>query len=400
MKVLLINATYGNGSTGTIVKDIQELCLKNGVECRTAYAYTSVPENTFKGYKIGSTVENKIHALLSRINGKSGYFSYFSTKHLIKIIDEYKPDVVNFHNLHSNYVNLPMLLKALAKRDIPTVVTMHDCWFFTGGCVHYTGIGCNKWLTDCRNCPKKLKDTPAYFKDKAFAILADRYRFFGDIPRLYLVGVSKWIMSEAAKTVFKNADCRFIHNGVNTEIFKPIQSRLRQRLGIEDKYVILGAANKWFSPDNSRLLSKTVDSLTDSETLLLFGCTEEQKRMALPHVITYGFTTNKTEMAELYGIADVFANCSHEDTLPTVNLESQSCGTPVVSYNNTGLKESTHPEYGLSIETDNIDSFVSALKSMKGRKEIVAGELREWIKLNFDINRNYLEYINLYKEIK
>lgn len=105
-------------------------------------------------------------------------------------------------------------------------------------------------------------------------------------------------------------------------------------------------------------------------------------------------------MAELYGIADVFANCSHEDTLPTVNLESQSCGTPVVSYNNTGLKESTHPEYGLSIETDNIDSFVSALKSMKGRKEIVAGELREWIKLNFDINRNYLEYINLYKEIK
>lgn len=399
MKVLQINATFGDGSTGNIVKDIQETCLKNGIECRTAYAFTSYSINSFQGYKIGSKIENKIHALLSRINGKSGYFSYFSTKHLIRIIDEYKPDVINLHNLHSNYVNLPMLLSALAERDIATVVTLHDCWFFTGGCTHYTAAGCSKWMQDCKGCPKKLQDTPAYFKDKADAILADRYKYFGQIPRLYLVGVSDWITSEASKTVFKNANCRTIHNGIDTDIFKPVKSDFRSKLGIEDKYVILGPASKWLSNDNSRLLDKTVSSLHDDEVLLLFGCNKDQLKLNLSHVIFYGFTSNKHELAQLYSAADVFANCSHEDSLSNINLESQACGTPIVSYNNTGLKGSTNPQFSFSVETDDIDAFILTLKNMRNTKNGACVSLNNWVYETFNKERNYLEYIELYKSI-
>lgn len=399
MKVLQVNATFGDGSTGNIVKDIQDTCLKNGIECRTAYAFTSYSINSFQGYKIGSTIENKIHALLSRINGKSGYFSYFSTKHLIRIIDEYKPDVINLHNLHSNYVNLPMLLGALAERDIATVVTLHDCWFFTGGCTHYTAAGCRKWMHDCKGCPKKKQDTPAYFKDKAYAILADRYKYFGQIPRLYLVGVSKWITSEASKTIFNKRNCRTIHNGIDSGIFKPVKSDFRLKLGLENKYVILGPASKWLSKDNSQLLDKTVSALHDDEVLLLFGCNNDQLKLNLPHVILHGFTSNKCELAQLYSAADVFANCSHEDTLPTVNLEAQSCGTPVVVYDNTGMKETIKPGCGISVRTDDIQSFISAIADMKGRKKTSKDELHQWIQNNFDKSRNYFEYINLFQSI-
>lgn len=33
MKVLQVNATYGLGSTGTIVRDLKHHCQANGIEC-------------------------------------------------------------------------------------------------------------------------------------------------------------------------------------------------------------------------------------------------------------------------------------------------------------------------------------------------------------------------------
>ena len=36
MKVIEINAVYGQGSTGTIVRDIEHLCEQSGIECYVA----------------------------------------------------------------------------------------------------------------------------------------------------------------------------------------------------------------------------------------------------------------------------------------------------------------------------------------------------------------------------
>ena len=51
-------------------------------------------------------------------------------------------------------------------------------------------------------------------------------------------------------------------------------------------------------------------------------------------------TTNAIELAEIYSASDVFVNPTYEDTYPTVNIEAQACGTPVVSYDTGGSKES------------------------------------------------------------
>ncbi|MDE7136024.1 MAG: glycosyltransferase, partial [Muribaculaceae bacterium] len=136
MKVLQINAVYGYSSTGVIMKHIRDYSIRSGIESYVAFSKGhGLKEDNI--YEIGSYADHKIHALLSRIAGKQGYFSYFATKRLLKYIGEIKPDIVHLHNLHSNYINLNMLLKYLAEKDIITVVTMHDCWYFTGGCFHY-----------------------------------------------------------------------------------------------------------------------------------------------------------------------------------------------------------------------------------------------------------------------
>src|SRR5574344_1682742 len=143
MRIIQINAVYGQGSTGTIVRDIEHLCFDSGIECYVASPDPKVREAKH-GYVIGNTLDHKIHALLSRIHGKQAYYSHIPTRNLIRWIDERKPEIVHLHNLHSNYIHLNMLLHYLAERDIKTIVTLHDCWFITGGCFHYTAAGCNK----------------------------------------------------------------------------------------------------------------------------------------------------------------------------------------------------------------------------------------------------------------
>ena len=107
MKVLQINAVYGFGSTGLIVKDIEECLIENGHEAYVAYAMANLePRN---GYRIGNKVDRKWHAVIARLFGGQAYASVWATKKLLKWIDNIKPDIVHLHNLHSNYINFNLL---------------------------------------------------------------------------------------------------------------------------------------------------------------------------------------------------------------------------------------------------------------------------------------------------
>jgi hypothetical protein len=64
MRVLQINAVSGIRSTGRTCVEIADYLNENGDEGYIAYS-DGLPY--VKGYKIGSTVEKKLHGLLSRI---------------------------------------------------------------------------------------------------------------------------------------------------------------------------------------------------------------------------------------------------------------------------------------------------------------------------------------------
>ena len=50
------------------------------------------------------------------------------------------------------------------------------------------------------------------------------------------------------------------------------------------------------------------------------------------------------ELAQIYSAADIFVNPTYEDNYPTVNLEAQACGTPVITYDTGGAKETIYTE--------------------------------------------------------
>ena len=392
MKVLQVNATYGLGSTGTIVRDLKDCCEANGIECHVAYARTT--EKVERGYKIGNWFSNKMHALLSRVAGKQAYFSYLPTLRFIRHMKQLQPDVVHLHNLHANYINLPMLLKHLADNDVRTIITLHDCWWYTGGCFHYTVAGCSKWQDKCSNCPKRFADTSAYLCDRSAEIHDDRKKLLEAIPRLTIVGVSDWISNEARKSFLASKEIMTIHNGIDLSVFKPTPSDLREKLGLADKYVILGPASKWLDPINKDVLNYFAANMKADEVLLLFGA-EKVYRPLPDDVMVYGYTRDKHELAALYTMADVFVNCTREDSLSLINVEAQACGTPVVTYDATGPKETVDGKGGIYVTCGNYEQLYDSVSIVRNnRLKTNIGSLFSV----FNIEVNYLDYINIYKD--
>lgn len=392
MKVLQINAVYGRGSTGTIVRDIEQLCEQKGIECYIVSPDPNV-KTARRGYIIGNAIDHKIHALLCRLNGKQAYFSTFATKRLLRYLDQIRPDVVHLHNLHSNYINLNLLLQYLTKHDVRTIITLHDCWFYTGGCFHYTAVNCNRWLKNCGNCPKKRKDTPAFFIDKSEKILRDRIHYFSAIPRLEVTGVSRWIADEARRTFLHNRPIHVIYNGVNTDIFIPTKSKIREKLGICHKRVYLGPAGKWFLESNLQALKYFADNMQENEVLILFGTM--QSPIKLPtNVILYPYIKKKNELAALYSCADVFINPTREESLSLINIEAQSCGTPVVTYGGTGVQETVDDYCGFSVSSGNYEQLYEIAHHVE--KNSLNLLCRQWVEKRYDICRNYEQYIKLY----
>ena len=159
-----INAVCDTGSTGRICRELNDAVLQ--AEHKGIVLYGNGSSVYDCAQKISNQYCVKLHSLLSRLLGKNAAYSPVSTKRIINILKAYEPDIVHLHNLHGNYVNLNPLLQYLAKEDIPTVVTLHDCWFYTGKCTHYTTMGCNKWQTGCHDCPKLKGDIPSWFFDR------------------------------------------------------------------------------------------------------------------------------------------------------------------------------------------------------------------------------------------
>ena len=124
MKILQINAVYQKSSTGRNMSEMHKYMLANNIQSYIASPkLCGLKENS---YKIGNKFDFKFHAFLSRSFGLQAYFSVFSAVGLINYIKKIKPDVIQLHNLHNNYINLNMLLKFIIRNNIPLAVTFHN----------------------------------------------------------------------------------------------------------------------------------------------------------------------------------------------------------------------------------------------------------------------------------
>ena len=398
MKVLQINAVSGIRSTGRIVSEITNRLNKTGNDGIIA---SSAGESTYKGIKIGNKFDTKIHSFLSRIFGTQAYFSKRATKRFLKSVTELKPDVVHLHNLHSNYINLKLLLNYLAKNDIPTVITLHDCWFYTGKCTHYTVDCCYKWQTGCRECPRLKKDNPSWFFDRTSRMYNDKKNWFSAIPRLAVVGVSDWITNEAQKSFLSCAKIiTRIYNWIDLDVFKPQETnRLRRDLNLQNRFILLGVASGW---SNAKGLDKFIElsnMVSSDMSIVLVG--RMNSNIKLPsNIIQINETHNAMELAQYYSLADVYLNLSLEETFGKTIAEALACGTPAIVFDSTACAEVVGTDCGIVVSPNDIEAVYNGVLKVKNLgKNFFTGKCIQRAVENFNMNDNIQETIKLYYQI-
>ena len=159
-----------------------------------------------------------------------------------------------------------------------------------------------------------------------------------------VVTPSQWLKGLVSKSFLNDYPVTVISNGIDVTVFKPKQGNFRLRYGLDGKYIVLGVASAWDERKGFNDFISLAKVLDDRYRIVLVGLTDKQIDGLPENVIGITKTNNVQELAEIYTAADVLFNPTYEDNYPTVNLEAQSCGTPVITYATGGSVESVPPE--------------------------------------------------------
>lgn len=400
MKVLIINASCGNGSTGRIVADLYHMLRNKGHFCKIAFGHG---EPRMVPYEDTIRVNNKwgyyIHNVLGKLFDRAGFFSRQKTKKFVKIIEEYKPDLIHLHNLHGFWINIDILFKELRKLNIPIVWTLHDCWAYTGHCSHYTTNKCYKWVDGCHACQHLDAYPESFFVDNSRNNYLKKKDLFTSVDKMTIVTPSKWLAGEVKKSFLGKYPVIPIPNGIDLETFSHKDFVSRKKFGIpEHKKVLLAVSFVWNKEkglDDLIELSKKIDK--DKYVMVIVGLSAKQiETLLLPStIIAIERTSNIDDLVELYSLSDVFLNPSYQETMGMVTAEAIACGTPVIVYDKTAVPEIVDPQSGFVVEAGDITAMKEKIeKALDLNKESISK-----CAMKFEKNNQYEKYYTIYKSI-
>jgi len=398
--ILQINSVVNSGSTGRIAEEIGQTAIAAGWESYIAYGRNERPSSS-KLIKIGNDKNIKLHGLQTRLFDRHGLGSKDATTAFIRKVEDIQPDIVHLHNIHGYYINMEVLFHYLKKVNIPVIWTFHDCWPITGHCSHFTFVGCEKWKTQCYNCPQKTGYPASYLIDRSKKNFILKKELFNSLSNLTLVPVSQWLSGILKESFLQNYPIKVINNGVNTEVFRPSEvSDFRNKHGLIDKFVLIGVATSWGERKGLNdfiELSKLLDS---DFQIVLVGLTKKQIDQLPDNILGIERTESVDALADIYATSDAFINPTYEDTFPTTNLESQACGTPVITYKTGGSPEAIDESTGIVVEQGNINKLVEAINLIKENgKQYYSDACVNRAQRLYKKEDRYKEYIDLYESL-
>jgi glycosyltransferase involved in cell wall biosynthesis len=334
-------------------------------------------------------------------------FDYPGTKKILKIIN-FKPDIIHCHNLHSNFFDLRFLSKI--SQTIPTFLTLHDCWMFTGHCVH--PYECKKWKKICYKCPHPYSEKKIT-RDASFINQYRKKKIYLN-SRLYVSSPSHWLRNMAEQSILNTCAVEFqtIPNGIDARIFKPgckINAREQIQLS-QKKKIILFAANGavtnqtkgWKNLIDFLNHIKDITSFPETDILVL-GESFKETTYGNVSIKSVKWISSKKELAKYYVAADLYLHLADAENFPLSVLEAMHCGIPVVASNVGGIPEQIVQEKtGYALNTnDKIAIFNAVHRILTEKKfhESLAAASRAHAQKYFDQNLMTKSYLTWFEKV-
>lgn len=392
-KLLLINITRNQGSTGKINEQIGLIMQQRGWEVCVAHGARFVNPSELPSYQIQSVREEYLHALKSFLLDADGLGSTWATKRLVNFIKEYRPDVIHINNIHGYYLNYKILFAYLNTTDVPVVMTLHDCWAFTGHCTHFVTADCERWKDECGDCPLTHSMPKSLFLDKSKRNIEYKRQFIAVNENLHIVCVSEWLKGIVSKSIYAHRPLYRFHNGIDLTVFKPTKGKRK------DKYCILGVGNPMTKDKGLYDIFKLRGMLPlDEYEITLVGLNEKQKQSLPLGIRGILKTNNQKELVDLYSESHVFVNPTHAESFGLTNIEALACGTPVITYRTGGSPETLSPETGVIVEKGNVTAMKDAIVNMRNHP-FSSDDCRQRVEKYFDKDKRFLDYAELYERL-
>jgi glycosyltransferase involved in cell wall biosynthesis len=399
-KLLQINSVVNSGSTGRIAEEIGQTAIAAGWKSYIAYGRNDRPSQS-ELIKIGNDWDIKMHGFQTRLFDRHGLGSKSATKELIGKIKVISPDIIHLHNIHGYYINIEILFNYLRKTNIPVVWTFHDCWPITGHCSYFTFVGCEKWKKKCYDCPQKASYPASWIVDRSEKNYNLKKELFTSLPNLTLVPVSNWLSEILMESFLQDYAIKLIHNGINTNVFKPSTSRaFRSKHGLEHKFLLLGVASDWSPRKGMKDFIELSKHLNCDYQIVLVGLSRKQIEQLPVNILGIERTESVEELSNLYSEADIVLNLSYEETFGLTTVEGFACGTPGFVYNATASPELIDQSTGLVLEPGDINGIMEAIIQIKqnGKQSYSEACVNRAHRLYKKEDR-YQEYIDLYESL-
>lgn len=406
MKILVLNNSTSKGGAAKAANRILEsvMCVDNNIQCEIIADKMQKTKSYHKNVNHSAselffrTAIDYFPRLLLTDTKKGRYSFWFIGKQLNDFIKNYKPDIIHLHWINEGFIAKDFF-EFVNNWNIPIVVTMHDSWYFTGGC-HIT-YDCEKYQNICKNCPQVKFDSIFNFAKRQFEL---KERLFTK-NNFNFVAPSNWLKENAEKsTILKNSKIVNIPNPIDTNLFAAHEkavAKVKLDLPINKRYILFGSSsfdeNKGYS-----LFLKALENikLSDDVEFLFFG--SEFKHNVKFRYTNMGYIDNEERLSYVYAAADFTIVPSLQENLSNVIMESLASKTPVIAFNVGGNCDMIKNKFnGFLIEDISSDSLRRTIEEalQVGNKEFMDNNARQYVVENFDYKVIGQKYLNLYKEI-
>lgn len=315
------------------------------------------------------------------------------------------PDIINLHWCCNGYLRL----ETISKFNQPLVWTLHDMWAFTGGC-HYSQQ-CDRYTQACGKCPQL---DSSHNWDLSRWVWQRKLKAWQSL-NLTIVTPSNWLAERAkSSSLFKDLRVEVIPHGLDTERYKPIERQIaRKLLNLpQNKQLILFGASSGAMNDLRKgfhLLYPALQDLSKSGwqervELVVFGASQPENQVDLGFKVRYlGRLHDDVALALVYGAADVTIVPSMQEAYGQTASESIACGTPVVAFDVTGLKDIvTHQQDGYLAQpfaTDDLARGIAWVLADSDRHQKLSDRARSKAEREFTLELQARRYLSLFTEL-
>ncbi len=412
MKVLHLNTFDSGGGAARAAFRLNRGLQGIGVESRMLVQFkfsdaTDVigPQTSFE--KVIHNVRPHMDALPVRLYPNRPVLNFSPAllpDNLTAKVTDFTMDIIHLHWVGGGFLRL----ETLKRFNKPLVWTLHDSWAFTGGC--HIPFECTRYRQVCGACPilgsKREWDLSRWVfqrKKKAWQGL-----------NLAVVAPSRWLADCAgSSSLFYNVRVEVIPNGLDLNRFKPVDKNLARELFSlpHDKKLILfgavdatGNKNKGFNLLLSTLRALSKNIQTNRCELIVFGSPEPADMPDFGLKSQYlGRLYDEISLVLLYSAADVIVVPSIQEAFGQTASEAMACGTPVVSFETTGLVDIVdHKRTGYlarPFEPDDLAKGIAWVLEDDRRRHVLSQQARQKVEKEFDLTSVAKRYVDLYNDI-